>query len=160
MKAKGSIGIAALALAAAIAIAGCSSGRDGGEAGGGNTEGTSVVRNAAGDKTVLSSVQEWPKELPADVPRPDGVKVTASVKSEGSGTVTVAVETSRPFDEVVRLYRDYAEKAGYKPANEMRDEGYYLYSGSKGAETFAVTIQLDQEGGKKVTGAIVYGKKP
>lgn len=86
--------------------------------------------------------------------------VTASVKSETTGTVTVAVETSRPFDEIVRLYRDYAEKAGYRQANEMKDDGYFMYTGSKGAETFSVTIQLDQENRKKVTGAIVYGKKP
>ncbi|RKN70599.1 hypothetical protein [Paenibacillus ginsengarvi] len=157
-KAKAGIGIAAFALA--ITLVGCSAGGGEGGANGTEAEGTSVVKNADGGKTVLSSVKEWPKELPADVPRPDGMTVTASVKSETTGTITVAVETSRPFDEIVRLYRDYAEKTGYRQVNEMKDDGYFMYTGSKGAETFSVMIQLDQEGRKKVTGAIVYGKKP
>jgi len=118
-----------------------------------------IVTNAAGDKTVFSSKAEWPEELPADVPRPEGIAVTASMNSESTGGVTVSVETERPFDEVVGIYRDYADQAGYAQTLEMKEDGYYMFTGTRGTETFTFTIQLDQEGGKTVTGAISYGSK-
>jgi len=155
VRTKGRKGWIVLTLGVALAVAGCSSegnGRD-------EAEGTSIVTNAAGDKTLLSGKQEWPKEFPAEIPRPDGMQVTASSYVETSGHITVAVETEQPFEEVIQIYRDYVKQAGYEQQQEMKEEGYYTYYGAKGAETFAFTIQLDLESGQKVTGVLIYANK-
>lgn len=142
--------VLALALAIATLASGCS--------GGNNEEGSLTIKTGSG-KTVLSSESEWPKGLPADIPKMEGMVVTASSVSTDSGNITVAVEVEKPLDEVVKLYRDYCQTAGYTQTLEMEEEFSYMYSGTRGQEVFVVNFSLDQEDGRTVMGAIVYENK-
>lgn len=118
----------------------------------------SVTITTEDGKTVMSSETEWPEGLPSEVPKPEGMKVTASTQSD-KGNITVAIETEMPLDEAVKLYQDYIAGAGYKQTMEMKEDGYYTYSGTRGQEMFMFTFGLDQENGTTVTGAIVYENK-
>lgn len=153
----------ALVIAIAAVTAGCSGAESSGEkdsekvATEGGEKGSVTITTDAG-KTVLSSESEWPKSFPDEIPKPKGMKVTASSQSD-SGNITVSIETEKPFDEVVKLYQDYVKSAGYKQTLEMKESGYYMYSGTRGKEMFMFTLGLDQEDGQIVTGALVYEDK-
>ncbi|MDG0795142.1 hypothetical protein OMP38_33195 [Cohnella ginsengisoli] len=123
----------------------------------GGETGSATMTTDAG-KTVLSSESEWPKGFPNEIPKPEGVKVTASAHND-SGNMTVSIESKKPFDEVVKLYQDYVKSVGYAQALELKEDGYYMYSGTRGNETFTFTFSLDQEDNKTVAGALVYEHK-
>lgn len=154
------LAITALALVIAIAAvtAGCSGSESSGEkdsekvATEDGEKGSVTITTDAG-KTVLSS--EWPKSFPDEIPKPKGMKVTASSQSD-AGNITIAIETKKPFDEVVKLYQEYVESAGYAQTLDMKENGYHMYSGTRGNEMFMFTFSLDQEDGQIVTGALVY----
>ncbi|QJD85555.1 hypothetical protein [Cohnella herbarum] len=141
--------VLALVFAIATVASGCS--------GSNNEEGSLTIKTGSG-KTVLSSESEWPKGLPADIPKMEGMVVTASSVSD-SGNITVAVEVEKPLDEVVKLYQDYCQSAGYTQTLEMKEEFTYMYSGTRGQEVFVFNFSLDQEDGRTVMGSIVYESK-
>jgi hypothetical protein len=134
----------------AAVVTGCS--------GGDKDEGSITIKTGSG-KTVLSSESEWPQGLPAEIPKMEGMVVTASSVSDASGNITVAVEVEKPLEDVVKLYQDYCQEAGYTQTLEMKEEFSYMYSGTRGQEVFVVNFALDQEDGKTVTGAIGYENK-
>ena len=159
MKATRLGGMAALVLAIALAT-GCGGGVKVTE--GEDGEGRLTITNDDGKQFTLSGENELPEGFPQDIPMPDGIVVTASTSSDSSGNMTVAIESELPFDELVKLYREYADGAGYEETLKMEEEGYYMYSGSRngGDEVFTFNFALDQESGDKVGGALVYDNKP
>ncbi len=163
MRIKLRLAIMAFVIVIAAVLAGCSGTGNSGERDSvaveaeGGEKGSVTITTDAG-KTVLSSESEWPKGLPDEIPKPEGMVVTASSQSD-SGNITVSIESEKPFDEVVKLYQDYVKRAGFTQTLEMKEDGYFMYSGTRGKEMFMFTIGLDQEDKRTVTGALVYENK-
>ncbi|MFC5470971.1 hypothetical protein ACFPPD_19980 [Cohnella suwonensis] len=160
MRVKLRLAIMAFVIVIAAVAAGCSGTGDSGDKDGaeiaveGGEKGSVTITTDAG-KTVLSSESEWPESFPDEIPKPEGMKVTASSQND-AGNTTVSIETEKPFDEVVKLYQEYVRSAGYAQTLEMKESGYYMYSGTRGKEMFMFTLGLDQEDKRTVTGAFVY----
>lgn len=152
--------MAAVVLAASMALTACSgneTGRSGGTNGDqGADEGSVTLKDNEGKDVVVSSKQEIPDSFPKDVPIPDSLKIVSSISSDDS--TTLAIETDMPFDEAVALYDGYVQEAGYVESFKMDEEDFYNYSGRRGQEQFVVTLQLDLEDNKTVTGVLVYSK--
>jgi len=121
-------------------------------------QGTATITKEDGEQITLSSTPDIPDLFPSDIPLPDEIEVTSSIGS--SDSVTVTIETQMPYDEVVDLYYDYAQNAGYSEVHRLEDEYSINYSTQKGTERFIFTLQLDQEDNTTVTGALVYSNKP
>lgn len=121
-------------------------------------QGTATITKEDGEKITLSSKADIPDNFPSDVPLPDGIRVTSSIS--GNDTVTLTIETEMPYDDVVELYSDYAQKAGYTEVHRLEGDKTINYSAQKGTERFVFTLQLDLEDNKTVTGALVYSNKP
>lgn len=121
-------------------------------------EGTVTIEREDGKEITLSSKPDIPELFPSDVPLPDEIQVTSSISSNDS--VTVTIETEMPYDDVLELYYDYAQNAGYSEVHRMEGENNIHYSAQKGSERFVFTLQLDLEDNKTVTGALVYSNKP
>lgn len=117
-------------------------------------QGTATITKRDGEQITLSSTPDIPDLFPSDVPLPRGIQVTSSIGS--SDSVTVTIETQMPYDEVVELYRNYTEEAGYAEVHRLEDENTINYSAQKGTERFVFTLQLDLEDHTTVTGALVY----
>ncbi|SDD82776.1 hypothetical protein SAMN02799630_04236 [Paenibacillus sp. UNCCL117] len=149
--------MAAAVLIAAVFGAGCSSVEIHEAAG---DKGSVTYKTDGGKEVTLSSEAKLPEGFPSDIPLPAAIAVTASISSKESGNKMVSIETKMPFAEVVKLYKDYADKAGYKENFVMQEEGVYSYSGSKAGELFVFNLALDQEDKKTVTGALTHEKKP
>ncbi|MBN2984936.1 MULTISPECIES: hypothetical protein [Cohnella] len=115
-----------------------------------------TITKEDGEQIRLSGEAEIPEGFPADVPIPANVAVTSSIS--GDDTATVSIETEMPFEEAVALYYGYAQEAGYSEAYKMEEADFFNYSGRKDNEQFVVTLQLDLEDNKTVTGILVYGK--
>src|SRR5690606_15249367 len=113
---------------------------------------------ADGEQIKLSSESDIPELFPDDLPMPVGIRVTSSISSDDNATMTI--ETEKPYDEVIALYVDYAEQAGYSEVHRLEDATSLHYSAQKGTERFVVTLQLDLEDNKTVSGALVYSKEP
>lgn len=154
------LAIIVFVLVIAAVSAGCSGSEDSGEkdvttiAAKDGEKGSVTITTDAG-KIELSSESEWPESFPDEIPKPEGMTVTASSQSD-SGNITISIEAEKPFDEVVKLYQDYVKSAGYSQTLEMKESGYYMYSGTRGKEMFMFTLALDQEDEGTVTGALVY----
>lgn len=121
-------------------------------------QGTVTITKEDGKEITLSSKPDIPELFPSDVPLPDEIQVTSSIGSNDS--VTLTIETEMPYDDVLALYYDYAQHAGYSEVHRMESENTIHYSAQKGTERFVFTLQLDQEDNKTVTGALVYSNKP
>lgn len=165
MKKKRYTAILTIALAAALLASGCSNnGADESKEGSAGTnssaENSITYKTDGGKEITLSSEKEVPEGFPGDIPLPGEIGVTSSLKSEASGNITVSIETEMPFEEVVKLYQEYADSAGYKENFKINEEGFYSFSGAKDSEQFVFTLQLDLDNNKTVTGALVYEKKP
>ncbi|MFS0726809.1 hypothetical protein [Paenibacillus sp. 1P07SE] len=155
-------GAAGIMLAAILLAAGCSHSGMGhvtvGESGGTTTkeQGSVTYTSKDGEETTYSSKEELPEGFPGDIPFPPDYVVTSSITTEEGYTVTF--DSTRPFGEVVELYKEYAERAGYQESYLMDEADFYNYTGNKGDEKFVSTLTLDLEDNKTVTGIIVYGK--
>ncbi|CAH1195588.1 hypothetical protein PAECIP111893_00723 [Paenibacillus plantiphilus] len=149
MRRKRYFAIAAISLTVMMFTAGCS-----------EDNGSLTYETDEGKQLTISSKTEVPEGFPSDIPLPAEIKITSSLKSEASGNITVAIETEMPFEEAVKLYQGYADKAGYKESFKIEEAGFYSFSGSTNNELFVFNLQLDQENKKTVTGALVYEKKP
>lgn len=121
-------------------------------------QGTTTITKADGEKIKLSSEADIPDLFPSDVPLPDEIQVTSSISSKDS--VTLTIETKMPYDDVVKLYYNYSQQAGYSEVHKLGDRDSINYSFKKGTERFVFTLQLDLEDKKTVTGALVYSNKP
>ncbi|QMV42756.1 hypothetical protein [Cohnella cholangitidis] len=150
--------ILALSVTIVMAVTGCTGNNIKLE--GSGDKGSLTYKTEDGNEITLSSKGEVPEGFPSEIPLPGGMDVTASTHSENSGNYTVSVEIEKPFDDVLKIYRDYIKDAGYTQTLEMKEEGYYMYSGTRGDELFMITFNQDQENKKLVTGALVYEKKP
>jgi len=121
-------------------------------------QGTTTITKEDGEQVTLSSKPDIPELFPSDVPLPDDIRVTSSIGS--SDSVTLTIETQMPYDEVVELYYDYAQNAGYSEVHRLEGENTINYSAQKGTERFVFSLQLDLEDNTTVTGALVYSNKP
>lgn len=157
MMARRGFAILILSITVVLAMVGCS-GSDVNQ--GADGKGSLTYKTDEGKDITISSESKRPDDFPDDIPLPEGIVVTASTSSKESGNITVVIETQRPFDEVVKLYQDYADKAGYKETIKMEEESNYMFSGVRDNETFVFNLGLDQEDNKTVTGALTYQKKP
>lgn len=159
MKGSKKVRILTLLMAISLFSIGCSSTSVSTESTSGD-KGSMTITTDNGKTMTLSSEAELPKEFPADIPMPKDVVITASMTNNDSGNVTVSIEVEQPFDDVVKLYQEYANAAGYQEMMMLEEEGHYMFSGKRDNELFVFTIGLDQEDNKTVTGALVYEKKP
>lgn len=121
-------------------------------------QGTATITKDDGEQITVASKPDIPELFPSDVPLPDEIQVTSSIS--GSDSVTVMFETEKAFAEVVDMYIDYTEQAGYTEVHRLEAEGMINYSAQRGTERFVFTIQLDLENNKTVTGALVYSNRP
>lgn len=153
--------LAAISLSASLALTGCAGSGESqsGNRGGAEVnedEGVVTLKDNEGEDVVITNKQEVPDSFPDDVPMPESIKIVSSITSVD--TVTIAIETEIPFEEAVDMYDGYLQEAGYVEAFKSDDPDYYNYSGTKGDEQFVVTLMLDQEDNKTVTGVLVYSK--
>lgn len=149
----------AVLLLSAMLLAGCSENGDQQSgnrerAAQGEEEGTVTMKDNEGRDVVITNKQDIPELFPDDVPMPDSIQIVSSISS--MDTVTIAMNTEMPFSEVVALYDGYLQEAGYEEAFRIDEADFYNYSGRRGNEQFVVTLQLDLEDNKTVTGALVY----
>jgi len=121
-------------------------------------QGTSTITKDDGEQVVLSSKPDIPELFPSDVPLPDEIRVTSSISSNDS--VTLTIETEMPYEDVVDLYYGYVQQAGYSEVHNLEGENTINYSAQKGTERFVFTLQLDLEDQTTVTGALVYSNNP
>jgi len=123
-------------------------------------QGKTTITKEDGKQVTLSGNSDIPDLFPSDVPLPDEIKIVSSISSDDS--VTLAFETEMPYDDVVALYFDYTEKAGYTEVHKLEDEEqkYINYSSQKGTERFIFTMQLNLEDNKTVNGSLIYSNKP
>lgn len=121
-------------------------------------QGTTTITKEDGEEIKLSSKTDIPDMFPSDVPIPDEIQVTASIS--GSDSVTVTIETEMPYEDVVKLYSDYAQQAGYSEVHKLEADQTINHSFQRGTERFVYTLQLDLENNKTITGALVYSNKP
>lgn len=119
-------------------------------------QGKTTVAKVDGKEITLSSKPDIPDLFPSDVPLPDEIQVVSSISSDDS--VTLAIETEMPFDDVVELYYEYAQKAGYSEVHKLESEKFINYSAQKGTERFIFTFQLNMEDNKTVYGSLIYSK--
>ncbi|MFC4597404.1 hypothetical protein [Cohnella hongkongensis] len=117
-------------------------------------QGTMTITRDDGEEIKFSSKSSIPDLFPSDVPLPDEIQVTSSISSKDS--VTVTIETEMPYEEVLELYYDYSQQAGYSEVHRLEGENTIHYSSQKGTEHFVFSLQLDEEDHKTVTGALVY----
>ena len=123
-------------------------------------KGSVTIQRENGEQT-LSTEGELPKGFPKDIPLPEGAVILATSKSTDSGNITVAFEAEQPFDEVKKLYEDYIASAGLTQSLEMMEDGYFMYSGTRGVnEIINITFSKDLENEQMVSGALVFDKKP
>ena len=120
-------------------------------------QGSITLKDASGKDVVLSSEQTLPDSFPKEAPVPDSIQVTSSITSEDTVTVTIAT-TTMSFAETVALYNDYLEQAGYVETFKIDEADFFNYTGKRGNEQFVVTLQLDLEDNKTVTGILIYSK--
>ncbi len=118
-------------------------------------EGELTVTYDNGKEVTFSNKADIPDMFPSDVPFPDGIQVVSSIGSDRG--VTVMFDTELPYDDVVELYVDYAQKAGYTELHRLEDENSIHYSSQRGTEIFAFHLQLSMEDNKTIEGAIDYG---
>jgi len=121
-------------------------------------QGTSTITKEDGKQIKISSETDIPDSFPSDIPIPDEIQVTASISGNDGATITI--ETQMPYDDVVKLYSDYAQQAGYSEVHKLDSDNSINHSFLKGTERFVYTLQLDLEDNKTVTGALVYSNKP
>ncbi|XID92903.1 hypothetical protein ACF3MZ_31410 [Paenibacillaceae bacterium WGS1546] len=121
-------------------------------------QGTTTITKEDGEEIKLSGKPDIPDLFPSDVPLPDGIQVTSSISSNDS--VTLTIETEMPYEEVLELYYDYSQQAGYSEVHRLESENTIHYSAQKGTERFVFSLQLDLEDNKTVTGALVYSNIP
>lgn len=111
---KWSVALLAVMLLAMIFATGCSKAE---EAIKEAEQGTTTITKEDGEEIKLSSETDIPDSFPSDVPIPDEIQVTASIS--GSDSVTLTIETQMPYDDVVKLYSDYAQQAGYSEVHKL-----------------------------------------
>lgn len=111
-----------------------------------------------GKEITLSNESDIPDLFPSDVPLPEEIQVISSISSDDS--VTLGIETEMPYEDVVELYYDYAQKAGYTEVHKLEDEKFINYSAQKGTERFIFTLQLNMEDNKTVYGSLIYSNEP
>lgn len=121
-------------------------------------QGTTTITKEDGEQITMSSKSDIPDLFPSDVPLPDSIQVTSSISSQES--VTLTIETEMPYKEVLELYYDYAQNAGYSEVHRLESENTIHYSAQRGTERFVFSLQFDLEDNKTVTGALVYSNKP
>jgi hypothetical protein len=128
------------------------------EAFGDAEKGEVTITREDGRKITLSSKPDIPDLFPSDIPLPDEMEIISTISSDDS--VTLGVETEMPYDEIVKLYFDYAQDAGYTEVHKLEDEKFINYSTQKGTERFIFTFQLNLEDNKTVYGSLIYSNKP
>jgi len=128
------------------------------EAFGDADKGEVTITREDGREITLSSKPDIPDLFPSDIPLPDELEVVSSISTDDS--VTLAIDTEMPFDDIVKLYLDYAQEAGYAEVHTMEDEKFINYSGQKGTERFIFTFQLNLEDNKTVYGSLIYSNNP
>jgi hypothetical protein len=144
--------LSGLLMAAAIVLAGCSGGDNA------ENEGSVEIAQADGGKTILSGSDDWPKDWPEDIPRPEGMKILATTQSAETTSITLAVEIKADYDELIKLYQEFADSAGYVETMKLQDETTYMYSGKRGQEIFVFNLGEDQARAGYVVGSLVYDK--
>jgi len=127
-------------------------GRAGRETSGGR--GGAAVTYDNGKEVTFSNKADIPELFPSDVPLPEGMQVVSSIGSDRG--VTVMFDTELSYDDVVELYVDYAQKAGYTELHRLEEENSIHYSSQRGTEIFAFHLQLSMEDNKTIEGAIDY----
>ncbi len=121
-------------------------------------EGEVTITREDGREITLSSKPDIPELFPSDIPLPGEMEIVSSISSDDS--VTLGVETEMPYDDVVKMYFDYAQEAGYMEVHKLEDEKFVNYSAQKGTERFLFTFQLNLEDNKTVYGSLIYSNKP
>lgn len=123
-------------------------------------QGTTTITKEDGEKITLSNKPDIPDLFPSDVPMPDEIEVVTSISSDNS--VTLGIETEMAYDDVVKLYYDYTQQAGYTEVHKLEDENgkFINYSAQKGTERFIFTMQLNLEDNKTVYGSLIYSNEP
>lgn len=151
---KWSAVLSVVMLIALIIMAGCSKIEDViSEA---EQQGTTTITKEDGKKITLSNKPDIPDLFPSDIPLPDEIQVISSISSDDS--VTLGIETELPYDDVVQLYYDYAQKAGYSQVHRLEDQKFINYSAQRDTERFIFTLQLNLENNKTVYGSLIYSK--
>jgi len=120
-------------------------------------QGSITLKDVNGKDVVLSSEQKIPDSFPKEVPIPDSIGVTSSISSDDSVTVTIAT-TTMSFAETVALYDGYLQQAGYVETFKIDEADFFNYTGKRGNEQFVVTLQLNLEDNKTVTGILIHSK--
>jgi hypothetical protein len=149
--------VAALAVAGAVALGGCSGGAEPAEPTGSassqapattGTAGTTAA-TATGSPTETatdSAVGELVEGFPTDVvPVLPGAEVTVSavVPSEGRRQVTLAGETTQAADAVLRFYRDALVAQGFTETSPTQPSGVVgatFSRGEGGADILTLTV--------------------
>jgi len=121
-------------------------------------QGTTTITKEDGEEIKLSGETDIPDLFPSDIPIPDEIQVTSSIS--GSDSVTLTIETEMPFEDIVKLYSDYAQQAGYSEVHKLEADKTINHSFQRGIERFVYMVQLDLEDNKTVTGALVYTNRP
>lgn len=153
-KQKWSTVLSAVILITLIVMTGCSKIED--AISGAEQQGTMTITKEDGKKITLSNRPDIPELFPSDVPLPDEIQVISSISSDDS--VTLGIETEMPYDDVVKLYYEYTQKAGYSEVHKLEDQKFINYSAQKGTERFIFTLQLNLEDNKTVYGSLIYSK--
>jgi hypothetical protein len=152
-------GLLLTALAAAILATGCSKAEQiVKEAEKAVEEDSLTVTYDNGKEVTFSEKEDIPDLFPSDVPLPEGIQVLSSISSKDN--VTVMIETEMPYEEVVELYVDYAQQAGYEEVHRLETGTSINYSTQRGTERFVVTLGLNEEDNKTTEGVLVYSNKP
>ncbi len=121
-------------------------------------QGMTTITKEDGEKITLSGKPDIPDSFPSDIPLPEEIQVVSSIS--GNDSVTLAIEADMPYEDLIKLYSDYAQQAGYSEVHKLGDEYSINHSFQKGTERFVYMLYLDQEDNKTVTGALVYSNKP
>ena len=142
-----------------LALMGCTSGKDAEENASPPSGNASAAAESAGNiaEAVLSASDRIPDNFPKDIPIPEEPLTLASMKHDGS--ITVSFDVKQSFDKTLNIYKEYFKSAGYQVGSETLFEDSYTGTGTLGGKQLLVMISMTTADSELASVSLTYQSK-